>query len=164
MFDLGCPFTVLEHLEDEIDYVRNLVRRVRSGGWVIVTVPAREDKWTLEDDLVGHLRRYTRESLRDLMVAGGCSKHLEIFGIGFPLMNLTEVLRNAMLKRERSERSHLSRSQKTAVSGVWNLKWYNAFPAVLGMLINEVSLKPFHYIQTMQKLPDLRNARRDCSG
>lgn len=147
MFDLGCAFTVLEHLENDVKYLRDLVRHVRSGGWVIVTVPSREDKWTLEDDLVGQLRRYTRKSLRDVMLAGGCSKQLEIIGVGFPLLNLTENVRNALLKRKRSERLHLSRSQQTAVSGVWDIKWYNTFPAILRMLINEVSFKPFHWMQ-----------------
>lgn len=74
IFDMGCAFTVMEHLEDDVQFIRDLASRVRSGGHVIVTVPAREDKWTLEDDLVGHLRRYTRGSLEAVMRAGGANE------------------------------------------------------------------------------------------
>lgn len=117
MFDLGCAFTVIEHIEDDVSFVRDLKSRIRSGGRVIVTVPAREDKWTLEDDLVGHLRRYTRDSLEAVMSAGGLTRGLEIVGMGFPLINFTEVARNEILRRKSAGKQRPSKSQQTAISG-----------------------------------------------
>lgn len=147
MFDLGCAFTVMEHLEDDVQFIRDLASRVRSGGHVIVTVPAREDKWSLEDDLVGHRRRYTRGSLEAVMRAGGLTRNLEIVGMGFPLMNCTELARNFVLKHKKEKLYELSQSEQTAISGVWNLKWFNSFPDFLGLLVNEWTLRPFHWIQ-----------------
>jgi len=147
IFDVGCAFTVMEHVEDDVYFIRDLASRVRSGGHVIVTVPAREDYWTLEDDLVGHLRRYTRDSLQAVMWAGGLTRNLKIVGIGFPLMNCTEVARNLMLKHKKGMLQELSQSEQTAISGVRNLKWFNSFPDFLGLLVNEWTLRPFHWIQ-----------------
>jgi len=57
MFDVGCALMVIEHLEDDVGFVRRLSSNVRRGGWVLIVVPAGVNKWTYEDDLVGHLRR-----------------------------------------------------------------------------------------------------------
>lgn len=149
VFDLGCAFTVIEHIEDDVSFIRDLKSRIRSGGHVIVTVPAREDKWTLEDDLVGHLRRYTRDSLEAVMSAGGLIRGLEIVGMGFPLINFTEVARNEILRRKSAGKQRPSKSQQTAISGVWDSKWYNTFPRILGLLVNEYTLRPLDWIQKM---------------
>jgi ubiquinone/menaquinone biosynthesis C-methylase UbiE len=61
---------VLEHVDDEraLDELR---RVVRPNGWIFVTVPALPVLWSRRDELAGHLRRYTRASLRRTLQAGG---------------------------------------------------------------------------------------------
>lgn len=148
-YDLGCSFTVIEHIENDVQYVRELASRVRSGGYVVVTVPARQEKWTLEDDLVGHLRRYSRETLEVVMREAGLSNQLQVFGMGWPLMNWTEPLRNLLLKYRHTSNEELSSTEQTELSGMWNIKWLNTFPRMLGLLVNERSLRPFHWAQKL---------------
>jgi SAM-dependent methyltransferase len=62
---------VLEHLEDDEQAVRELRRVLRPDGVLVVAVPADPALWSAHDDAVGHLRRYTEESLRTLLTGAG---------------------------------------------------------------------------------------------
>jgi SAM-dependent methyltransferase len=148
-YDFGCSFTVIEHLEDDVGHLRQLARHVKPGGYLLVSVPARPEIWTFEDDLVGHLRRYSRGSLEIVMAEAGLSQ-IEIYGVGFPLINLTEKLRNMAL-RKKTDVGELAgdRDTRTAMSGVRTHRWIHTFPTVLKFLINEFSLYPFHLVQVL---------------
>lgn len=62
--DAVLALDVIEHLDDDHDAVQKLGRIVKPGGWVIVSVPARPDLWSLFDEVQGHRRRYLPETLR----------------------------------------------------------------------------------------------------
>jgi SAM-dependent methyltransferase len=148
-YDFGCSFTVIEHLEDDVGHLRQLARHVKSGGYVLVSVPSRPEIWTFEDDLVGHLRRYSSEKLETVMAEAGFTR-IEIYGVGFPLINLTEKLRNTALKKKTgiSELAN-DRDTRTAMSGVRTHRWIHTFPSILKFVINEYSLYPFHLLQLL---------------
>ena len=63
-FDAVLALDVIEHIDDDRDAVTKLGQIVRPGGWVVVSVPARPDLWTEFDEIQGHRRRYTPETLR----------------------------------------------------------------------------------------------------
>src|SRR4051812_11850264 len=56
-------FDVLEHLVDDVAAVREMSRVLTPGGRLLVAVPADPRLWSMHDEAVGHVRRYTRESL-----------------------------------------------------------------------------------------------------
>jgi SAM-dependent methyltransferase len=62
-FDLGVSFDVIEHLADEHAALHELRRVVKSGGYLLVTVPAYQWLWSDHDIVNHHYRRYTRASL-----------------------------------------------------------------------------------------------------
>lgn len=62
---------VLEHLADDGRAAREIRRVLRPDGLLVVAVPADPALWSAHDDAVGHLRRYTRESLRDVLAGAG---------------------------------------------------------------------------------------------
>jgi SAM-dependent methyltransferase len=62
---------VLEHLEGDEQAARELRRVLRPDGVLVVAVPADPALWSAHDDAVGHLRRYTEESLRTLLTGAG---------------------------------------------------------------------------------------------
>ena len=62
---------VLEHLDDDLGALRAIHQKLRPGGRLALFVPAFESIWTANDDRVGHKRRYTLESLVDVVAQSG---------------------------------------------------------------------------------------------
>ena len=67
-FDFAVCLDVIEHLDDDLQTLRELRRVVRPGGRLLITVPAYPSLWSSHDVVNHHYRRYTRRSL--LEVAG----------------------------------------------------------------------------------------------
>lgn len=98
-------FDVIEHIDDTRAFIEAAVEHVRPGGQVFVNVPALPKLFSEYDSAVGHLRRYTKESLREEFAF--LSSDLVIDDVRFWGMSLIPVViaRKAMLKKgtERSE-------------------------------------------------------------
>ena len=62
-FDVVGAFDVLEHIEDDDEAMRGMLRAVRPGGGAMVTVPQHPRLWSSLDELAGHYRRYRRHEL-----------------------------------------------------------------------------------------------------
>jgi SAM-dependent methyltransferase len=60
-----CIYTlnVLEHIKDDVAALRRLRSKLASGGILLIYVPAFPVLYTSMDAKVGHLRRYTRQTL-----------------------------------------------------------------------------------------------------
>lgn len=71
IFDLAYTMNVLEHIDDELGALRNLHRVIAPGGDLVVYVPAFQALYTSMDAKVGHLRRYRRHQLVDVVTAAG---------------------------------------------------------------------------------------------
>jgi SAM-dependent methyltransferase len=64
-------FDVVEHIRDDVAFLRTVRRALRHDGRLYLTVPAFGALWSSEDDLVGHHHRYTlREVAQRLGTAG----------------------------------------------------------------------------------------------
>jgi dolichyl-phosphate beta-glucosyltransferase len=59
-----CLLDVIEHLEDPVAALREAGRLLGDDGRLVVNVPAHGWLWSAADEALGHLRRYTRRSLR----------------------------------------------------------------------------------------------------
>lgn len=70
-YDVVLALDVLEHLDDDSRALLNLASLVRSGGLLIVTVPARADLWSEFDTIQGHKRRYGKETLMSRIAETG---------------------------------------------------------------------------------------------
>lgn len=64
-------FNVLEHIPEDVTALRGARRLVRPGGAVVVLVPAFPALMSPFDRAVGHVRRYTRASLRTALTSAG---------------------------------------------------------------------------------------------
>jgi len=70
-FDLVLACDVLEHVEDDLGALQELRRVTRTGGVLIVTVPAYRWMWTEHDVVLHHLRRYSATHLRHQATSAG---------------------------------------------------------------------------------------------
>jgi len=62
---------VLEHLDDDLGALKAIHQKMRPGGRLALFVPAFESIWTALDDRIGHKRRYTQKSLKDVVARSG---------------------------------------------------------------------------------------------
>jgi ubiquinone/menaquinone biosynthesis C-methylase UbiE len=122
-FDGATVMDVLEHVEDEAGFLAEGGRVVKSGGWVLVTVPAMPWLWSHADEVAGHLRRYTRRSLSDVVVASGLKLEAVSYyqALLFPLVAATRLLgRGAQGMREREQRP--PRAANAVLSAITNFE------------------------------------------
>lgn len=69
--DLVVAFDVLEHIEDDVSAASEARRVLRPDGRLLVAVPADPRLWSAHDEAVGHVRRYTRPTLTELLDKAG---------------------------------------------------------------------------------------------
>ena len=92
--DLVVAFDVLEHLEDDKAAAACVFDVLRPGGTFLVAVPADPRLWSAHDDAVGHVRRYTRQTLGDLLAGAGFTCE--------PMRSWNVLLRPVVALRRRS--------------------------------------------------------------
>ncbi len=70
-FALVGAFDVIEHIEDDGQFVRDLSAVLKSGGMLVATVPAFPFLWSAHDVEHHHFRRYTKSTIRAVLEAAG---------------------------------------------------------------------------------------------
>lgn len=70
-FDYAYTLNVLEHIDDDVGALRELRRKLAPGGRLLVYVPAFPALFTSMDRKVGHVRRYTHDTLVTSVRAAG---------------------------------------------------------------------------------------------
>ncbi len=66
-FDLILALDVIEHTEDDLGAIRGLKMALKPGGMAIITVPAYQWMWGVQDEVAHHFRRYTISGLADVV-------------------------------------------------------------------------------------------------
>jgi len=67
----AVSYNVLEHIEDHVSALRSMARLVRPGGRVVLIVPAFMFAMSPVDIATGHVRRYTKKTMRAAMTEAG---------------------------------------------------------------------------------------------
>ena len=74
-FDLVMSTDVWEHVEEDHDVAREAFRVCRRGGRALIAVPADMSLWSGHDVTLGHVRRYERAELVELLESVGFRVH-----------------------------------------------------------------------------------------
>jgi SAM-dependent methyltransferase len=146
--DLVVSSMVLEHLDD--DGVRRYFERARAAlrpnGLGIILVPSSPRHWGIEDEIAGHYRRYTADSLSATVRQHGWRVQ-HVAGLTYPLSNMLLRLSDILVRRAEQARQVLPLQERTKHSGDRNVAWKTNYPPWAGALINETTLRPFHWLQ-----------------
>ncbi len=70
-FDTVFALNVVEHIEDHRQALQNANLMLKPGGRVVILVPAFQQLYNSFDEQLGHYRRYTARSLRQLLEETG---------------------------------------------------------------------------------------------
>ena len=70
-FDVIVLFDVLEHISDEVRFLRALLFHLAPHGRIVLNVPAGQWAYSAYDEAVGHVRRYSIGALREAVGRNG---------------------------------------------------------------------------------------------
>ena len=88
-FDLALLMDVLEHVEDDKALLSDVISHMDNRGYMFITVPALPMLWSGHDRFLGHFRRYTLTSLRNLILSTG---ELEIISLHYHFASILPVV------------------------------------------------------------------------
>jgi SAM-dependent methyltransferase len=70
-FDLIGIFDVLEHLPDDVKALQEIRQSLKPGAKLIITVPASMKLWSYFDEVAGHFKRYSCDTLEEALLKSG---------------------------------------------------------------------------------------------
>jgi SAM-dependent methyltransferase len=70
-FDAAVALDVLEHIPDHVSAAQEILRVLKPGGTLVVTVPAYQSLWSGHDVALHHQRRYRAEEMQKLLADAG---------------------------------------------------------------------------------------------
>lgn len=70
-YDLVLATDIIEHVDDDMAALREITRVLKPGARAIVTVPAFQSLWGLQDTVSQHKRRYRKQELIDKLCQVG---------------------------------------------------------------------------------------------
>lgn len=70
-FDIITALDVLEHIDDDLEAMAELLRVIKKDGVLLITVPAYGFLWSEHDEALHHRRRYTASELRNKLTNSG---------------------------------------------------------------------------------------------
>lgn len=145
--DFAISYMVMEHVEDDIGFIRTIAQFVKPGGNIILGVPGRRDRWSIEDETVGHLRRYDRSDLDAVLRKAGLND-VDVWSVAVPTANLLFNI-GAWLVKNSDEVKKIGQSQReqTESSGIRDIPWKTTFPSWVKLILNRWSLWPLFVIQ-----------------
>jgi glycosyltransferase involved in cell wall biosynthesis len=137
-YDTVICLNVLEHVPDDQEALRNIHHALRDDGKAIVLVPQGPNNFGTLDEVLGHRRRYTQESLGAL--AQGCGFQVQEM-IGMNRVGSAAWYLNGKVLR----RNHFSLAQ------IWAL---NALTPLFRRADRLIPLPPLSLIAILRKQPE----------
>jgi hypothetical protein len=77
-------FDVLEHIDDDVLFLKSIKVLISKGGYLYLTVPSYDLLWSDEDILAGHFRRYSLKNISRKVESAGY--HIEFSSYFFCLL------------------------------------------------------------------------------
>jgi len=135
-------FDVIEHIEDDVSFLKDVAKRVPNGTKFYITVPALKSLWSSEDEYGGHFRRYNRNDIKRILDNTNLKFIYSSYFFSYyvPFMWILRVLPEKMGKKYTNdiltskEKDYHQRSKK--LNGVLNfLHW-------IEMNLSKIAIKP----------------------
>lgn len=147
--DVVLSYMVMEHIEDDRSFLRKLSRFINPNGHIIIAVPGRMDRWSIEDETVGHYRRYERHDLQQILEDTGF-RTPSVWSVSVPVSNMLFNVGTALLRRSSEvKKINLTQREQTEGSGVQDIPWKTTFPSFARLVLNRRILYPLFVVQRL---------------
>ena len=116
-YDCIGSFDVIEHIDADECVLSNFNRALRTGGFLLLTVPQHPWLWSAADDYAHHVRRYTVQELRRKVQHAG-------FRIEYCTSFVSVLLPLMALQRLSSRNQHYNPDDEFKISPLLNAALY----------------------------------------
>ena len=153
--DIIISSHTIEHFPE--DLLKNFFIKAKSllknNGTIISLVPSSMKYWGIEDETVGHYRRF---EFQDFIKIAKDNNFIikNIAGLTYPLSNILFKLSNYLIDRKEAWKKDLSKEEQTKLSssgGAKQVKYKTNFPYWFKYIINEITMYPFYLLQLFFK-------------
>lgn len=102
--DLVLLMDVLEHVDNDVELLREYVEKVPKGTQFLISVPAFNFLWSNHDVFLEHRRRYTLNTLSRVVCNAGLREKTicYYFGLVFPLVATVRLGRHLVMRKNNS--------------------------------------------------------------
>lgn len=149
-FDFLISSMVIEHIND-LDlkvFISNAKKIIKPDGKLIFLVPSNMAAWGIEDDIAGHVKRYTFNDIENLAKENSLNVDFKC-GLNYPISNWLLKLSNRIVNKNEGYLKGKSELEKTVYTGNRNVKYKTVFPTYLNIILNEIVLWPLHILQIL---------------
>ena len=124
-------FDVLEHIQNDYEFLNKIYKCLIPGGNLYVTVPAYNFLWSVEDNIAGHYRRYNLNQLKSVVKQIGLE--IEYFTYIFSILPIPIFLFRTLptklnLKKKETKNEHKIRNGLTG--NILHKIWDNEIKAI----------------------------------
>lgn len=124
-FSLVTLLDMIEHVDNDLDVMKEVYRVCKPGGLVVITVPAFSFLWGSHDDSHHHKRRYVLPQLREMTLSTGFMLEKETYTNFF--IFLPVLFRRILSRKSASVRESDLRPTPRPINEM--LKWIYRFEA-----------------------------------
>jgi len=147
-FDFLISSMVIEHIGDNDlkIFIKNAKRVIKPQGRLCFLVPSNMSAWGIEDEIAGHVKRYSFKDIDDLALQNGLKVDYKC-GLNYPISNWLLTLSNKIVNKEEGYLKTKTKLEQTVYTGNRNVKYKTVFPSYFKIILNELVLSPFYFLQ-----------------
>lgn len=115
-------FDVLEHINEDINVLKQICAALKSNGLLFMTVPQHQWLWSYQDEMACHVRRYDQKDLHFKLRTSGFEivRSTSFVTVLLPLMIISRVFKHRHLKHQYAQ----SASSELQLSSFMNNLFY----------------------------------------
>lgn len=101
---------VIEHVENDQEFVHSAFDNLKPGAYMLITVPAHSFLWSAHDVALQHYRRYSKSGLLNVLLSNGKAELVMFTPFNtmlFPLISLIRLIQGFFVTKQRHHKSDL---------------------------------------------------------
>jgi SAM-dependent methyltransferase len=151
-FDCVVACEVMEHIENDWLFLKRTNALLVEGGQLILSVPAKQKFWSVDDVIVGHYRRYEKQELQEKLTKAGYSQ-INVISYGFPFQNLIRLGRIALARFQYKEKANWEKEKQSQQSAFMVKR--RSYLNLIGLFVNKYTIYPFCVLTSLFNNMDL---------